>query len=200
MAGSKYTTNRVKSRDAVDAAAAELRGDGGRRVPESVTEEVPLLGAPGYRALLNAAGRLAAESGLPVPTVQRLLGRYGSLVSELVELVRTDPSLAVPVTGAPDYLRAEVVYAAEAEGARHLDDVLARRTHVSVETRHRGVDSAEEVAGLLAPVLGWDDSQRRREVEHYVGRVAAERASQRQRDDALADSARRGAPEIVPVE
>ena len=41
--------------------------------------------------------------------------------------------------GAEDYLRAEVVYAVSHEGARHLDDVLTRRTRISIETFDRGV-------------------------------------------------------------
>jgi glycerol-3-phosphate dehydrogenase len=51
----------------------------------------------------------------------------------------------------------------------------------------------------MAPVLGWSPQQQEREVEHYAARVAAERASQQQPDDETADSARMGAPEIVPL-
>ena len=57
----------------------------------------------------------------------------------------------------------------------------------------------EEVARLVAPVLGWSDAQVEREVEHYRKRVDAERESQRMPDDETADSARMGAPEVVPV-
>ena len=39
----------------------------------------------------------------------------------------------------------------------------------------------------------------KREVEHYVARVEAERLSQEQPDDQTADSARLGAPDIVPL-
>ncbi|NED06086.1 glycerol-3-phosphate dehydrogenase, partial [Streptomyces sp. SID6648] len=66
-----------------------------------------------------------------------------------------DPSLGEPLTGAEDYLRAEVVYAASHEGARHLDDVLTRRTRISIETFDRGTRCAQEAAELMAPVLGW---------------------------------------------
>ena len=38
-----------------------------------------------------------------------------------------------------------------------------------------------------------------REVDHYLLRVEAERASQRQPDDQTADAARLGAPDIVPL-
>ena len=104
-----------------------------------------------------------------------------------------------PLGGAPDYLRAEVVYAASHEGARHLDDILARRTRISIETFDRGISSVEEAARLVAPVLDWSEEQVQREVEHYRKRVDAERESQRMPDDKTADSARMGAPEVVPL-
>ncbi len=59
------------------------------------------------------------------------------------------------------------------------------------------MECADTVAHLVAGPLGWDEAQRRREVEHYRTRVAAERESQNQRDDATADAARLGAPDIV---
>ena len=52
----------------------------------------------------------------------------------MLALIAAEPGLGRPLTGADDYLRAEIVYAASHEGARHLDDVLARRTHISIET------------------------------------------------------------------
>jgi glycerol-3-phosphate dehydrogenase len=134
-----------------------------------------------------------------VARVEHLLGRYGGLTDELLELIAADPSLAAPLGGADDYLRAEVVYAASAEGARHLDDVLARRTRISIETFDRGTRCAREAAELMAPVLGWDAGQIDKEVAYYEKRVEAERESQRQPDDLTADAARLGAPDIVPL-
>jgi len=199
VAGGKYTTYRVMAADAVDEAVHGLEGVLGRRVGPCVTEDVPLLGAEGYTALWNRRRALAQDSGLHVARVEHLLERYGTLVTELLDLVAEDPSLGEPLEGAEDYLRAEVVYAASHEGARHLDDVLTRRTHVSIETFDRGVAAAPHVADLLAPVLGWDETQRDREVEHYVKRVEAERESQTMPDDETADAARKGAPDVVPV-
>jgi glycerol-3-phosphate dehydrogenase len=195
VAGGKYTTYRIMAKDAVDAAVHALDA----KVPPSVTADVPLLGAEGYSALKNGRYQLAQRYGLHVARVEHLLGRYGSLVQEVLDLVAGDPTLGEPLSGAPDYLRAEVVYAASHEGARHLEDVLARRTRISIETFDRGIGSVEEAARLMAPVLGWSDDQVDREVEHYRKRVDAERESQRMPDDETADSARMGAPEVVPV-
>ena len=196
VAGGKLTTYRVMAKDAIDATAHGLAD----RVPPSCTEEIPLAGADGFRARWNARHRIAAESGLHVARIEHLLHRYGSLIDEVLALIVADRSLAAPLPDADDYLGAEIVYAASHEGARHLDDALTRRTRISIETFDRGTRSAERVAELMAPVLGWTAEQVKRELEHYAKRVAAERESQEMPDDRTADSARLGAPEIVPVE
>ncbi|MGL5857975.1 MAG: glycerol-3-phosphate dehydrogenase/oxidase [Angustibacter sp.] len=193
IAGGKYTTYRVMARDAVSAAAADLGP-----LPPSVTSRVPLVGADGYAAMVNRMPELAREAGLPVWRIEHLLGRYGSLLGEVLAPAADDPSLLRPVEAASEYLRAELRYGATHEGALHLDDLLARRTRMSVQTRHRGVDAAQEVADLVADVLEWDGEARKAEVEGYVARVRAERRSQGLDDDAASDAARREAPESRP--
>ncbi|MDJ0343391.1 glycerol-3-phosphate dehydrogenase/oxidase [Streptomyces sp. H10-C2] len=196
VAGGKYTTYRVMAKDAVDEAVRTL--DGGIAAP-SVTQDVPLVGADGYRGLWNRRQSLADSCGLHVVRIEHLLNRYGSLIDEVLELLAADPSLAEPLPGADDYLEVEVVYAATHEGARHLDDVLTRRTRASIESWDRGLAAAEKAARLMAGPLGWDDQQTRDEVEHYRKRVEAERDAQQQADDRTADAARLGAPDIVPL-
>ena len=64
------------------------------------------------------------------------------------------------------YLKVEAWYAAAAEGALHLEDVLARRMRISIEYPHRGVECAREVAEIVAPILGWSQDA---QVEwHYI--------------------------------
>ncbi|MGD0373405.1 MAG: glycerol-3-phosphate dehydrogenase/oxidase [Streptosporangiaceae bacterium] len=195
VAGGKYTTYRLMARDAVDAVAHGLDG----RVAPSCTETIPLVGADGHLALWNARYALARSSGLHVARIEHLLQRYGTLAGEVIDLIAADPGLGKELGGADDYLRAEVVYAASHEGARHLDDVLARRTHISIETWDRGLSAAQEAAELMAGPMRWRSRQVAREVEHYRARVAAERASQDAVTDSDADAIRLGAPEIVPV-
>jgi glycerol-3-phosphate dehydrogenase len=199
IAGGKYTTYRIMAKDAVDAAVHGMETQLDRHAPPSVTENVPLLGADGYDALWNQRHLIARTSGLGVGRIEHLLHRYGSLVSEVLDLVEAQPDLGAPLTGADDYLRAEIVYAASHEGARHLDDAIARRTRISIETFDRGVAVAAEVADLMGDVLGWTDDQRANEVDHYLKRVEAERESQTMPDDETADAARMGAADVVPV-
>jgi glycerol-3-phosphate dehydrogenase len=194
VAGGKYTTYRVMGKDAVDEAAFGLDA----RVPESCTDRVPLLGADGYQALWNQRRTLAAEAGIHPARVEHLLNRYGSCIHELIAMLRAEPALGEPLPGADDYLAVEARYAVTHEGARHVDDVLARRTRISIESWDRGVAAAPAVAELMKGPLGWDDDQAQREVDHYLARVRAERDSQTKPDDDTAEAARLGAPEIRP--
>ncbi|MDN6202427.1 MAG: glycerol-3-phosphate dehydrogenase/oxidase, partial [Micrococcaceae bacterium] len=195
VAGGKYTTYRVMARDAIDEAVRSMD----LNAPASCTETIPLLGAEGFQAAWNSRHRMAKSSGLHVSRVEHLLGRYGSLARDVLALATADPELARPLPGADDYLAAEVVYATTHEGARHVEDVLTRRTRVSIESWDRGVAAAPVVAGIMAPLLGWSQAQCDREVAFYEARVAAERASQEQPDDESADETRLNVEDIVPV-
>jgi glycerol-3-phosphate dehydrogenase len=192
VAGGKYTTYRVMAADVIDRAVRRL---GGTAQP-SRTDELPLLGADGFAAAWRDRQDIARRHGVTAGVVEHLLERYGTLTVHLLAMVAAQPELAVPLAGAPEYLAAEVAYAALAEGALHLDDVLTRRTRISIETAHRGAESAAHAAEIMGEALGWDATVRQKEVEHYLARVTAERQSQTMPDDATADAARIGVPDV----
>jgi len=192
IAGGKYTTYRVMAADAVDAAKADLPSG----VGPSVTTEIPLVGAEGYRAMTNRVEHIARDRDLPTWRVTHLLDRYGSLVQEVLAVADEDPSLLEPLPGAEEYLKLEIVYAVSHEGALHLDDLLSRRTRISIEAHDRGVQCAEAAAQLVAPILDWDERRVADEVAAYRARVAAERESQEEPDDLAANAERLAAPDI----
>ncbi|HEX5968267.1 MAG TPA: glycerol-3-phosphate dehydrogenase/oxidase [Intrasporangium sp.] len=197
LAGGKYTTYRVMAQDAVDAARGDIGGD----VSDSVTEFIPLSGAEGYVALVNQVDRLARKQDLPVWRIRHLLERYGSLVHELFALAENDRTLYEPLPGAEEYLKVEIRYAATHEAALHLDDFLTRRTRVSIETPHRGTESARAAADIVAPVFGWDEDRIEAEVAAYLARVDAELESQQEIVDTEANAERLSAPDPrrIPV-
>jgi glycerol-3-phosphate dehydrogenase len=176
----------------VDRAVRRL----GIAVRPSRTDVLPLLGADGYAAAWRDRADMARRHGVAAGVVEHLLERYGTMAVHLLAMIEADPALGRAIPGAPEYLAAEVAYGAAAEGALHLDDVLTRRTRISIETVHRGVESAAAAAEVMGRVLGWDTATRAREVEHYLARVEAERQSQLAPDDATADAARVGAPDV----
>jgi len=197
IAGGKLTTYRVMGKDAVDAAAHSLRTTGNLSIRDSITDRVPLVGADGFETRSNQRVMLARRSGLHVARIDHLLSRYGGLVDDVLALIAQRRGLAAPIVGAEDYLAAEIVYAVTDEGARHLDDVMTRRTRISIETFDRGVAASTYVARLMADELGWDEARLEAEVDHYLRRVEAERQSQEKLTDQEADEARVAARDLL---
>ena len=197
VAGGKYTTYRVMATDAVDEA---VRGASTRRCPPRSPSDIPLLGAEGFAAMKNARHLLAQRYGVHVARIEHLLGRYGSLATEVLELVAADPTLGEPLAG----------HAGLPAGGDRLRGLARGRTapgrpagpphphlHRDVRPRHRRDGGGRAAGGAGA---GLERGRRStREVEHYRKRVEAERESQTMPDDETADSARMGAPEVVPL-
>jgi glycerol-3-phosphate dehydrogenase len=173
VAGGKYTTYRIMARDLVDAAVADLN----RKVPDSCTEDVALLGADGVGALRNRIDLLAEERGVSRELVTHLLNRYGSLYEEVLDLAVGSESLLSPLIPGLEYLKVEILYAALFEGARSIEDVLSRRTRISFETSDGGLSIAPEVAGIIAGVLGWSDAQVDQEISGYRQLIESQRNS-----------------------
>lgn len=174
VAGGKYTTYRVIGKDAVDLAAKEL----GFKVAESVTERTPILGADGYHALANQVPALARRYNLDENRIEHLLGRYGSLISEVLAPAADDASLLEPIPGAESYIWAEARYAVTHEGALHIDDIVSRRLRVAIEFADRGVAAAQPIAEFVAPLLGWDQNDIEREVSQFKQHTEAELAAE----------------------
>jgi glycerol-3-phosphate dehydrogenase len=170
IAGGKYTTYRVMARDAVDAAARDL----GSTDP-STTDRLPLLGA-----------------AAPPDDGDRIRLRHGSCADEVLTLAQADPTLAAPLAGAGHYIAAEAVHAATHQGALDLDDILSRRTRISIEVADRGRAAAAAIAPLVATVLGWSEARTAEELHRYIRLRDAEAAAEMAPDDAAAAVAYRG--------
>ncbi len=168
LAGGKYTTYRVMAKDAVDMATNDIT----KLTNESITEKLPIVGADGYWALVQQVEQLANQYQLKTETINHLLNRYGSELSEVVALIEADRKLAAPITKNLPYLKAEIVYAAIAEGAQSVADVLERRTRLSFEAKNFGLEIAPAVADLIAPYLGWKATQKKASIAEYQKIVA----------------------------
>ncbi len=173
IAGGKYTTYRIMGKDVIDLAAIELR----KLIPESVTDKLPLVGADGYFALVQQVDRLAEENGLSAQTITHLLNRYGSMISEVLELVQDNPALGKKLSPDLPYIKAEIYYAASHEGAQNVDDVISRRTRIAFEAHNHGLDLAEAISDIIAPVLGWSTKERKSSVASYESLVEREIAA-----------------------
>jgi glycerol-3-phosphate dehydrogenase len=112
------------------------------------------------------------------------------MVGDLYSILKYRPELAQPISGGAGYLRVEALYAATHEGALHIDDILTRRTHLSIETPDQGLEAAVEVAQIMGAELGWSQERTEAELTHYQDRVDAERKAHLAVDDAGAMAAR----------
>lgn len=177
-----WLADRVMAADVVTADARGL----GRAVAPSLTKHLPILGAVGYHELWADRHTLAARAGLPLSTVEHLLNRYGSASTDLLTMIDRDRTLANPLTATDGYLAAEAVYAVTHEGALDLDDVLSRRTRISIEYPDRGLAAVDQVADLVAPHLDWDLDARQAAIESYRDQTRAELAARNAPNDAAA--------------
>jgi glycerol-3-phosphate dehydrogenase len=169
VTGGKLTTYRRMAVDTVDAAVERL-GRGGR----SVTRRLRLHGADGFADLTPET---APRLGLTPEVVAHLAGRHGGDTRVLAALVASDPSLADPLVAGLPHLRAEAVHAVRHELARTLGDVLARRIPARWLAAEASREAADATARLIAPDLGWDEGEVRRQVEAYRVDVAADLAA-----------------------
>jgi glycerol-3-phosphate dehydrogenase len=85
--------------------------------------------------------------------------RLGSLQvygtdAEAIKTLAKDPKLGERLHPELPYIAAEVVWAARAEMARAVEDVLARRTRALFLNARAAIEIAEPVARLLAAELG----------------------------------------------
>jgi len=161
LLGGKWTTYRLMAKDAVDAVC-RLAG-----VPVACSTESHLLvGAAGYTA--DGWTDLQAQSSFDADICQHLNQKYGSQAPVLAVLAAKRPELARRLHPDYPYIAAEVTYAAQAEMARTLHDVLARRMRLEMIDWAAAKMVAPMVARLLGAELGWTPDMQEDESNKYV--------------------------------
>ncbi|HEX3946466.1 MAG TPA: glycerol-3-phosphate dehydrogenase/oxidase, partial [Acidimicrobiales bacterium] len=128
VTGGKLTTYRKMAEDTMDQVLPLLGPGRAASAEHCVTAKLRLRGAPGG-ARRRGPGRRKGGSDLAQPRhVDHLGSRYGTEAPAVLALADGRPELLEPVVPGLPYLGIEVVYAARAEMAQSLDDVLSRRT------------------------------------------------------------------------
>ena len=176
IAGGKLTTHRLVAAAVVERVIDALRRGGERRrFGRSRTGTVPLPGGTAPPDSVAAAVLSHDGNGLAPPVIGHLADRYGSRVGELLHRVAADRRLADPIVPTLPDPRAEVLEAVEREGALTVEDVLRRRTQISLREETEGVRVAGEVAALMAGPLGWTPEAARAAAESYAAVVEESR-------------------------
>lgn len=156
VSGGKLTTFRLMARDALHAVRPLLP------VMPQFEHSHPVLSPLPE----NLDARLA-DQGLRAPARLRLMGRYASQAADLVagaELGELD------TIGSTAYHWAELRWAARAEGAVHLDDILLRRVRIGLLLPDGGLAQLDRIREIVQPEMGWDDANWEQEVIEFASR------------------------------
>ena len=149
ITGGKWTTYRKMGEDTVDQGAKVAGLD-----PRP--SKTRALRVHGWLAHTDPSDDLAVY-GSDAPALRRLLGEVKRGTATLHERL--------------PYRRGEVVWAVRREMARTVEDVLSRRTRALLLDARAALESAAEVAGIVAAELGRDEKWQREQVAAF-GRVA----------------------------
>lgn len=181
LIGGKWTTYRACAEQITDAVLKRLA------LPRKIsTETLAIGGGIGFprdgRGLATLIGKVAEAGGLAQARAATLVERYGTVAVKLSRHLKASDTL---LEGAPAYSREEIAWIVETERVLRLDDVILRRTLMGFE----GVASKttlEEVAAIIAPILGWDEATRLAEIDRTAALLA-----QRHRAAAVAPPVRK---------
>lgn len=169
ITGGKLTTFRQMAEDVVDVLA-EVDG---LRTPCRTTR-LPL-GARGLAEDGVARTRNLFETLAVDPAhAGSLYHRHGDDAPTVLRAC-LDGDGAEPLLAGLPYLRGEVAWAVRQEFARTLGDVLQRRMRVALRDARAGGAAVAEAAAIMQRELGWDDTERERQIDEYLDAVARER-------------------------
>ena len=85
-------------------------------MPQSKTDELPLVGAAVSYAAAGIARANCPRVGLSLSAIEHLLRRHGDRTRTVLDLIASDPKLAEPMHPDSPYLLAEGVIAVTREG------------------------------------------------------------------------------------
>lgn len=174
VSGGKWTTGRAMGEKVVGKVVRAMGADL-PPVKKFDDKHRPLSSSFGdYATIADAfdvAFRAQPEADVPLVVREHLARLYGTEHLEILELVASEPNLSERLwPGESNDIAAQAVYAVTHEKAATLADVIDRRLTVGT----LGAVPAEVVktiAGIVAPLLGWDEQDVERETQSYVGRV-----------------------------
>jgi glycerol-3-phosphate dehydrogenase len=162
--GGKITAYRAIAEEATDLACKKFKLE----VP-CITEQTPLPGAP--KVSERDIDALAQKEKLAVETVAYLASIYGSRLYDVVELTHKDKSLAKPISAGQLDIRAQILHAVTQEQALSVGDFMLRRSLLGLSPS-RGKEAAAAVASDMAPLLGWNDKEKQKQVSDYLNFLA----------------------------
>ncbi|AFY37187.1 Glycerol-3-phosphate dehydrogenase [[Leptolyngbya] sp. PCC 7376] len=162
LIGGKLTTYRQVGEEMVNVVYKKLK----RTAPQCSTRKRPLPGA------------IAADSAQIETLIQRYQGKverhsvqhlcriYGAQAINVLALVDKAPDLSEPIVASLPDIKAQVVYAIEAELAFTIEDICRRRTTLTMLANY-GYDALPVIVDTLQRHCGFDQAKCDRQVADY---------------------------------
>jgi glycerol-3-phosphate dehydrogenase len=149
LVGGKWTSYRALSEQTTDKVLAFFG-----KTRQANTKQLPVGGGRDYTAVKDSQ-----------ECDPQFFARYGSRCREVSDYQAGDNS---PLEHYPDMTCREVVFLGEKEKVVHLDDLILRRSLMAY-LGHLNRPLIDELAAILADVLGWDDKQKQAEIQRTLG-------------------------------
>ncbi len=156
LVGGKWTTFRGFSEEVADMVLSRLG-----RARKVSTQDLPIGGGRDYPGdPASWVAQVASETGAGAGRVRALFARYGTTARAVAKAEGPRP---ITLSDAPDYSLQELGWIIRNEQVVHLDDLVKRRTALSV-TGVLTDASLEQAAGVAAAALHWDEARRLEEI------------------------------------
>ena len=162
LVGGKLTTFRQVGAELVEWVYRRL----GRTAPPCPTLNLAFPGSlsPQDPRILEAISTYSHR--VSTDSLDHLFGLYGCRAGEVLALVDQEPTLGDKLDPACPDIKAQVVFAVQAEMAQTLVDILLRRTTLGID-RHYGLESAPAICRILEQQRLWDTDGCQRQIEDY---------------------------------
>jgi glycerol-3-phosphate dehydrogenase len=145
ITGGKWTTYRKMAQDTIDLAAKVA----GLISKDCITENLKIHG------------------WLKDVNKEDPLYYYGSDKIGIDKIIEETPDLGIPLHRRLPYLKAEVIWSVRNEMAMTVEDILARRTHALLLDAKASVETAPEVAKLMAAEMNKDEAWQKQQLLEY---------------------------------
>jgi len=170
LVGGKWTSYRAFSEQVTDKALGFL---GLQRTRD--TKKLAIGGGQDYPTDQEAQTRLietiALRGKLEESHARKLFERYGTRALTIAGYLAAAPDQ--PLKSHPDWTRREVEFIAEHEKVIHLDDILLRRSTLAW-LGEASLQLVQELTGILAQSLGWDNAQEKAELQRALEKLKEE--------------------------
>jgi glycerol-3-phosphate dehydrogenase len=159
--GGKLTSAREDAAVIVDVLCAKL---GVNAACASRRQKLPWAPTQDYATWAAEMAAQAQRFGIDTESAQWLLRRHGIRSAQVLRIVEEKPQLAARIVPDLPLIQADLLLCAREEMVLHLSDLLRRRMPLLILAR---LDAArlQQLAGLVADELGWDESRIAQEVE-----------------------------------